>query len=199
MHRAQEEWRMTPMPHETEPTRCRIERLERQVRVLRSVTAVAIVLIVGVAVLPRSAAQQSVDTMRVRQLVVEDADGRSRVVLGYLDAPGNTSRIGIRINDPRGAERFGLSYRANGSMGMGFDAPPGTGDDANRERINMAADEKGGAYIRFLDRRTSVASRMYLDEQNRVWLSFSDFTQTPPSIRRYGLMGEESVRPQAPQ
>jgi len=187
------------MPQEIEATRCRIARLERQVRVLQSVTAVAIVLIVGVAVMPRSLAQQSVDTMRVRQLVVEDADGRSRVVLGYLDAPGNTTRIGIRINDPQGAERFGLSYRQNGSMGMGFDAPPGTGDDANRERINLAADEKGGAYIRFLDRRTSVASRMHLDDQNRVWLSFSDFTQKPASIRRYGLTGEERVQPQAAQ
>jgi hypothetical protein len=36
---------------------------------------------------------------------------------------------------------------------------------------------------------------MYLDEQNRVWLSFSDFTQKPASIRRYGLTGEEMVRP----
>ena len=58
-------------------------------------------------------------------------------------------------------------------MVMGFDAPPGTGDDRNRERINIVADEKGGAHIRFLDRRTSVASRMYLDEQNQVWLKLS--------------------------
>ena len=65
----------------------------------------------------------------------------------------------------------------------------------NRERINIVADEKGGAQIRFLDRRTSVASRMYLDDQNQVWLSFSDFTRTPPLIRRYGLRGEETVQP----
>ena len=74
-----------------------------------------------------------------------------------------------------------------------FDAPPGTGDDRNRERISIVADEKGGAHLRFLDRRTSVASRMYLDEQNQVWLSFSDFTTTPARIRRYGLAGEEAV------
>ena len=76
-------------------------------------------------------------------------------------------------------------------MVMGFDAPPGTGDDRNRERITIVADEKGGAHLRFLDRRTSVASRMYLDEQNQVWLSFSDFATTPARIRRYGLAGEE--------
>ena len=84
-------------------------------------------------------------------------------------------------------------------MVMGFDAPLGTGDDRNRERINLVADEKGGAHIRFLDRRTSVVSQMYLDEQNRAWLSFSDFTQKPASIRRYGLTGEEMLRPQLPQ
>jgi len=63
------------------------------------------------------------------------------------------------------------------------------------ERINLVADEKGGAHIRFLDRRTSVASLLYLDDQNRAWMQFSDFTRTPPAIRRYGLNGEEVVQP----
>jgi hypothetical protein len=187
------------MPQELEPTRDRVERLERQVRVLQSVTVVAAVLLVGVAVMPDSHAQQPASMMRLRQLVVEDADGRSRMVLGYLDAPGNIRRFGIRLNDPNGAERFGVAYMENGAMVMGFDAPPGTGDDRNRERINVVADEEGGAQIRFLDRRTSVVSRMYLDEQNRAWLSFSDFTQKPAYIRRYGLTGEEVLRRQAPQ
>ena len=65
-----------------------------------------------------------------------------------------------------------------------------------RERITLVADEKGGAHIRFLDRRTNVVSRMYLDDQNLAWMSFSDFTQTPALIRRYGLSGEEVLRPQ---
>ena len=34
--------------------------------------------------------------------------------------------------------------------------------------------ERGGAYIRFLDSRTNVVSRMYRDDQNRAWLSFLD-------------------------
>lgn len=72
-------------------------------------------------------------------------------------------------------------------------------DDRNRERINLVADEKGGAHIRFLDRRTNVVSRMYLDDQNRAWLSFTGFTQKPASIRQYGLAGEVIVRPQYPQ
>jgi len=84
----------------------------------------------------------------------------------------------------------------DGRVVLGLDAPPGTGDDRNRERINLVADEKGSAYIRFLDRRTNVVSRMYLDEQNLAWMSFTDFTQTPGLVRRYGLSGEEVLRPQ---
>jgi hypothetical protein len=182
------------MTSEHDAVGARIRRLELQVRALRVLLASVAVLAMLLAAVHRPQAQQATDSLRVRQLIVEDSDGRARIVLGYLDAPGNRSRIGLRINDPRGAERFGLSYKDNGSMGMGFDAPPGTGDDRNRERINIVADEKGSAHIRFLDRRTSVASRMYLDEQNQVWLSFSDFARTPPLVRRYGLGGDEVVQ-----
>jgi hypothetical protein len=180
------------MPHELESLRSQMDRLEHQLRWFKIAAFVLAVLAVVFALSPRPAAQQP-DAMRVRQLIVEDANGRPRVVIGPLDAPGNYRRIGMRINDPNGAERFGVSFMEDGTMGLGLDAPPGTGDDRNRERINLVADPKGGAYIRFLDRRTSVASRMYLDEQNRVWLSFSDFTQTPAVIRRYGLTGEETI------
>ena len=77
---------------------------------------------------------------------------------------------------------------------MGFDAPPGTGDDRNRERINIVADNKSGAYIVMKDRRTNVIGRLYLDAQNQGWLEFSDFTQTPGIIRRWGLAGEETLK-----
>ena len=183
------------MTHEHDVVGARIDRLERQVRTLRVLLVAVAVLAILLAAVPRPQAQQLTDSLRVRQLIVEDADGRGRIVLGYLDAAGNRNRIGVRINDPQGAERFGLSYAGGGSMVMGFDAPPGTGDDRNRERITIVADEKGSAHIRFLDRRTSVASRLYLDEQNQVWLSFSDFARTPPLVRRYGLGGEEVVQP----
>jgi hypothetical protein len=171
--------------------------VERQLQTLKGIAAVAMVLAVVLALVPRPRAQQPAEALRVRQLIVEDAAGRPRVVLGPLD-PGNTRRIGMRINDTAGAERFGLSFMESGSMVMGFDAPPGTGVDANRERITIVADEKGGAHIRFLDRRTNVVSRMYLDEQNDVWMQFSDFTRTPAAIRRYGLSGEEIIQPTRP-
>jgi hypothetical protein len=79
-------------------------------------------------------------------------------------------------------------------MTIGLDASPGTGNDANRERLTLVADQSGGAHIRFLDRRTSVLARLYLDEHNRVWMEFSDFTQQPPFGLRIGLTGEENIR-----
>ena len=181
------------MPHELELLRNQMDRLEHQLRWFKIAAVVLAVLAVVFALAPRSAAQEA-GTIRVRQLIVEDASGRPRVVLGQLD-PGQNRRIGMRINDPNGVERFGAALMDGGSIVVGLDAPPGTGDDRNRERINLVADDKGAAWIRFLDRRTSVVSRMYLDEQNRAWLSFTDFTQTPPVIRRYGLAGEETVQP----
>ena len=172
----------------------RLSRLERQLRLLKIAALVLAVLAVLMALAPRPSAQQP-GVIRVKRLIVEDAQGKERVVLGPLDAPDNYRRIGMRINDPNGAERFGVSFKDDGVVGLGLDAPPGTGDDRNRERINLVADEKGGAWIRFLDRRTNVVSRMYLDDQNRAWLSFTDFTQKPALVRRYGLTGEETIRP----
>jgi hypothetical protein len=182
------------MSQELELLQSQMNRLEQQLRWFKITALVLAVLALVFALAPRSLAQQA-GVIRVRQLIVEDADGRGRIVLGPLDAAGSTRRFGMRINDPNGAERLGVSYMENGTLTLGLDAPPGTGDDRNRERITLVADEKGGAHIRFLDRRTSVASRMYLDEQNRVWMSFSDFTQKPALVRRYGLTGEETVRP----
>jgi hypothetical protein len=182
------------MPEDLVLLRDRMNRLEHQLQLIKIAAVVLAAVAVAFALAPHPSAQAP-DTMRVRQLIVEDTDGRPRVVLGPLDAPGNNRRMGIKINDPNGTERFGVSHMEDGRMVLGLDAPPGAGDDRNRERINLVADEKGGAYIRFLDRRTNVVSRMYLDEQNRAWMSFSDFTQTPPIVRRYGLTGEETIRP----
>jgi hypothetical protein len=172
-----------------------MDRLEHQLRWFKIAAVMLAVLAAMLAMAPRPSAQQP-ESLRVRQLIVEDANGRARLVLGGLDAPGNYRRIGMRINDPSGAERFGVSYMESGLVGLGLDAPPGTGDDRNRERINLVADEKGGAWIRFLDRRTRVASRMNLDDDNHVRLRFSDFTLTSPLSREYGPQGEKTVRAQ---
>jgi len=175
----------------------RIAGIERQCRQLR----IALVLVViGALTLSawttRTAAQQPANpqALRVRTLIVEDEAGQPRVVIG-APMPQSGNRVGLRINDDRGVERLGMSLQPNGNMVLGFDAPPGTGDDRNRERITLVADQSGGAYIRFLDRRTSEAARIYLDPQNQVWTQFSDYVQKPPLVKRIGLSGEEVVRP----
>ena len=136
------------MPHELESLRDQMDRLEHQLRWFKIAAVVLAILAIAFALAPRSSAQQP-EALRVRQLIVEDVEGRARVVLGALDS-GKSRRIGMRINDTSGVERFGVAFMDDGNMVVGLDAPPGTGDDRNRERINLVADEKGGAYIRFL-------------------------------------------------
>jgi hypothetical protein len=99
----------------------------------------------------------------------------------------------MTINDSTGLERFGLSLASTGSMGMGFDAPLGTGDDRNRERINIVADGEGGSYIRFLNRQTSIAGFLRLGDDDRMWLEFLDVQPSSIVQRRIGFTGDEQV------
>ena len=175
----------------------RIAGIERQCRQLRIALVLIVIGALTVSALTtRPAAQQpqSPQVLRVRTLIVEDEAGQARVVIG-APIPQSSSRVGLRINDDRGVERLGMSLQQNGNMVLGLDAPPGTGAEGNRERITLVADQQGGAYIRFLDRRTGEAARIYLDPENRVWTQFSDFTQKPPLVKRIGLSGEEVIRP----
>lgn len=174
-------------------THRRMAALESQNRIFRLVLVVMLVHLAMSAWMPRSQARQSNDPLRVRGLIVEDANGRARIVLGSVDPKPSPRGVGLRINDTNGVERFGLTLNERGAVVMGFDAPPGTGDDRNRERINLVADEKGGAYVRMKDRRTGVVSSWYLDDSNQAWMEFSDYFQKPATRRRFGLKGEETV------
>ena len=176
----------------------RVQALEAQSRHQRVASVVLLALLAVSIWMPRSEAQQSSDPLRVRSLIVEDASGQPRVVLGApLPNDGRTRpsdfRAGIRINDPKGVERMGLTLNEQGALVMGFDAPPGTGDDRNRERVTIVADAQGGAYVRLKDRRTGVVSSWYLDDQNLGWLEFSDYSQPSTVRRRIGLKGEETI------
>jgi hypothetical protein len=172
----------------------RIARLESQYRRVRAATVVLGVLFAATLTTLHPRAQQSSDVLRVRGIIVEDADGRARVVLGAPMAEGQNSRTGLKLLDATGRERVGIALQPNGDAVIGLDAPRGTGDERNPERISLNATADGGAHVRFLDRRTSVVSRWYLDAENRVWLSFTDFSQKPAAVRRYGLSGEEVVK-----
>jgi hypothetical protein len=191
--------RIPMAPDHTQHIDLRIAGIERQCRQLRMafVLVLAGALTLSAAWTTRTAAQQpqSPQLLRVRTLIVEDEAGQPRVVIG-APIPQSSGRVGLRINDDRGAERLGMSLQQNGNMVLGLDAPLGTNTEgSNRERITLVADQQGGAYIRFLDRRTGEAARIYLDPENRVWTQFSDFAQKPPLIKRIGLSGEEVIRP----
>jgi hypothetical protein len=169
----------------------RITRLESGYRRLRAATITLGVLFVAMLTTLHPRAQQGSDILRVRGIVIEDEAGRPRVVLGAPIPEGRTTtRTGMKILDETGVERLGMNLLSNGSMVLGLDAPAGTGDDGNKERINLVADAKGGASITFKDRRTLVASRMYLGSDNQVVLQFIDYTQQPNRMRTLGLTGD---------
>src|SRR3954471_22501963 len=140
----------------------RFAALERANRIYRIGMLMLIVVVIGTATLAQATPQNGA-TLRVRELIIEDAQGRPRIVMQAPIAEGPSSqRTGIRINDPAGAERIGIIVTDGGNAVIGVDAPPGTGDDRNRERITLVADSDGSANLTFKDRRTSVAARMLL-------------------------------------
>lgn len=153
----------------------------------------------------KSASGQSGDVSQViktRGLIIVDEKGRERVILGapVPDPPKEgRKRInrahGMIILDPDGYERFGVGLMDNGQMAMGFDAPPGKGDDRNRERLHFVADPEGGAMIRFLNRKTSVPGWIRLGEDDNLYLEFIDVQKDKNKVikKRIGMKGEETV------
>ena len=173
-----------------------VASLTRQIRRLQVTVAVILAAAFAVLVSIDTSAQDS-RTLRARSLVLEDEAGRDRIVIGAPIPEPEGRRIspsvGLAINDENGAERFGVGLQANGRMVMGLDAPPGTGDDRNRERITLVADQKGSAWIRFLNRKTLVPGRIVLDDDDRLYLEFRGVKDGKPTARRIGFSGDETV------
>jgi hypothetical protein len=186
---------------EVELLRVRIERLEKQISQRRQQTIALLLAVLTFAFASAIGDAQDGRVLRARTLVIEDEKGADRIVLGApvpdIKGGGRSSpSVGLVINDPNGLERFAVGLQANGRMVMGFDAPPGTGDPRNRERITIVADAAGGAYIRFLNRKTLVPGRLILDDQDRFYLEFLDFPDGKAVSRRLSFAGEEKVAQQ---
>ena len=176
----------------------RLAGLERRLRATQLAVVTALI-VGGAAGVATGNAAQNEKAIRVRSLVVEDASGHDRIVLGapLADPQGRISpSSGIRINDPQGVERFAVGLLDNNRVVMGFDAPPGTGDPRNRERITIVADDTGGAYIRFLNRKTGVPGRLLLDTDDHLYLEFNDVIDGKFTVKRIGFTGERVVSPQ---
>ncbi len=144
---------------------------------------------------------KNLQVIKARGLVIVDEQGRERIIIGapMPDPPNEGKRInpahGMMILDPQGYERFGVGLMDNGQMGMGFDAPPGTGDDRNRERLHFVSDPKGGAMIRFLNRKTSVPGWIKLGDDDKLYLEFIDVQKDKNKVikRRIGMDGEQTT------
>jgi hypothetical protein len=175
----------------------RLKSVERQLRA----TQVACLALGAalVALLLIGSSTDGHDEVRTEALVIVDEQDRERIVIGSpVPDPSGGKRIslttGIVINDTTGYERFGLGLQQTGRMIMGFDAPPGTGEGGNPERINIVANNDGTAFIRFLDQNSLLKSRLFLNDENNVLLEFLEIT--PDSVRRrqIGFEGSEMVR-----
>jgi hypothetical protein len=140
--------------------------------------------------------------LKTRGVIIVDDQNRQRVIMGapVPDSPAEgRKRVnpahGMIILDPEGYERFGVGLMDNGQMGMGFDAPPGKGDDRNRERLHFVADKDGGAMIRFLNRKTSVPGWLRLGEDDKLYMEFIDVQKDKNKVirKRVGFSGEETI------
>ena len=136
--------------------------------------------------------------LKARGLIIVDERGRERIFIGSpVPDPKEGARrkpaTGIAINDPAGFERFAVGLFEDNQMIMGFDAPPGTGDERNRERINIVADTKGGGYIRFLNRKTLVPGLLQLGDDDRLYLDFIDVQPSKVFRRRIGFNGDQKT------
>jgi hypothetical protein len=146
----------------------------------------------------KAQSNNAAQVLKARGLIIVDERGRERIYIGSpVPDPKEGARrkpaTGITINDPAGFERFGVTLSEDNRMLMGFDAPPGTGDERNRERITISADEKGGGYIRFLNRKTLVPGLLQLGEDDRLYLDFLDVQPNKVVRRRIGFKGEQKI------
>jgi hypothetical protein len=174
----------------------RIDHLQARLRILTAVLAMSTVVICALA-WRTVAAQEPSSIIRARGIVIVDDQGHERIVIGApVPSPKEGTRrsasTGIIINDQLGYERFGLGLTDDGQMGMGFDAPRGTGDDRNRERINVVADAKGGSEIRFLNRKTFVAGRLSLNSSDQFYVEFLSFPEGKILSRQMMLTGDQT-------
>jgi hypothetical protein len=178
----------------------RVRSVERQLRSHRG--ALVAVVILAAALVTRTSsvrASQDQDIQRIRGLVIEDASGKDRIVMGapIAESSGRVSPCtGLRVNDPQGVERFAACLFNDGRVVMGFDAPVGKGDDRNRERITLVADAEGGAYVRFLNRKTGVSGRLVLGNDDKLHLEFIQNVDGKARVKRINFDGEQMADPQ---
>ena len=173
----------------------RLARLERSLRRAHVVAAITGITLLGACLLGaarwRQAPHQPV--VRTALLVIEDAQGRDRIVLG-APMPDGRQYIGMKILNADGAEQFGLGVKPDGGVSMGFDVRPGVGNPANRERLNMGVTATGQGWIRYLDNETRARLFIRLDSADVPLVQFLDWPDKQRIlVRQIGFHGESKV------
>ncbi|NIM49130.1 MAG: hypothetical protein GTO22_07695 [Gemmatimonadales bacterium] len=171
----------------------RVEWLERTIRRTRLFAAMAGIGLLATWLTGAVQGPERQDTIRTKLLVIEDAEGRDRIVLG-APMPDGRQYAGMKILNPDGAEQFGLGLKADGSVSMGFDTRPGVGHPGNRERLNMGVTATGQGWIRYLDNQTRARIFVRLDSTDTPWVQFLDWPDEQRIVvRQIGFSGEETL------
>ena len=183
------------MPSDHGTLAARLDRLERAARRTRLLAATAAIVLVTTWVTGAKGRHepQPQDSIRTKLLVIEDARGRDRIVLG-APMPDGRQDVGMKILNPDGAEQFGLGLKVDGSVSMGFDTKPGIGNPANRERLNMGVTTTGRGWIRYLDNQTRARMWVTLDSADAPVLQFLDWPDDRRIlVREIGFAGDKSL------
>ncbi len=153
----------------------RLEQLERSLRRSRRLTLAAVlILLASWTVGAWSDDPQTQRTVRTEQLIIEDAQGRERIVLG-APMPDGRNQAGMKILDPSAAEQFGLGLTPAGATSMGFDVMLGVGNPANRERLNMGVTPDGAGSISWLDNETRARMFIRIDTAGTGLVQFLEW------------------------
>jgi hypothetical protein len=158
-------------------------RLKRFERWLWSILigGIAIIGFLSVRPLKMPRGPQAVsDTLRVRQLVILDSEGRERIVIASpLPDPvvnGKTLRrrtvvsAGVQFKDPDGTERGGIASEEDGSFMFGID------DERGNERAHLYYIPKRGSGVYLQSGRGSETVSLLLPQaaNNRAGLQITD-------------------------
>jgi hypothetical protein len=175
----------------------RVTRLERRLRRAQQIAAGSIAAAGLLGVVAWSTNGQAAETIRTRQLIVQDAAGHDRVVIGApipdpVTGKRHSSGVGIAINDPTGFERFAVALGDDDNMNMGFDAPR-RGTVSNPERISLIANATGGAELRFLNQSADVVTHLTLFNDGTAALFFVGHESDRIMTHRVSASGDTTV------
>lgn len=147
----------------------RVDLLERRLRRQGWWSLAVLVMVASIAATTCATrgggpAQEVVEEVRTRKLVVVDDQGRERVVIEQ-DGPEierQSRSAGLTIFDDQGRERGGIATADDGSAVIALDAPWGVGSPM-RDRAGMKVNADGSALMGLISNRGQFAAVLHSD------------------------------------